>query len=69
MSVQIYFNFNHQSLEVMEFYSDVFNTPYEVMLVSEESTQVLHGSMTLLDTHVSFSDVPEGYNLVMFIVH
>lgn len=65
MSVQIYFNFDRQSLEVMKFYSEVFNTPYEAMFVSEDSTQVLHGSMTLLGTHMSFSDIPEGYNLVI----
>ena len=65
MSVQICFNFDRQSLEVMKFYSEVFNTPYEAMFVSEDSTQVLHGSMTLLGTHVSFSDIPEGYNLVI----
>lgn len=35
------------------------------MFVSEDSTQVLHGSMTLLGTHVSFSDIPEGYDLVI----
>lgn len=65
MSVQIYFNFDRQSLEVMKFYSEVFNSKYEVMFVSEDSTQVLHGSMTLLGTHVSFSDIPEGYDLVI----
>lgn len=65
MSIQIYFNFDRQSLEVMKFYSEVFNTPYEAMFVSEDSTQVLHGSMTLLGTHTSFSDIPEGYNLVI----
>jgi PhnB protein len=65
MPVQVYFNFDHQSLEVMKFYSEVFNSPYRAMFVSEESTQVLHGAMTLLDTHVSFSDIPDGYDLVI----
>jgi PhnB protein len=35
------------------------------MFANEQSTQVLHGSMNLLGSHVSFSDIPEGYDLVI----
>lgn len=65
MPVQVYFNFDHQSFEVMKFYADVFNTTYDVMFANEQSTHVLHGSMSLLGSHVSFSDIPEGYDLVI----
>lgn len=63
MPVTIYFNFNHQSLAVMKYYADVFDSHYEVIFANENSTQVLHGSMQLLGTQVSFSDIPEGYDL------
>jgi PhnB protein len=65
MPVHVYFNFNHQSLEVMKYYSEVFSTPYEVIFTDEQSTKVLHGSMSLLGTHIFFSDIPEGYDLVI----
>lgn len=63
MPVSIYFNFDNQSLEVMQFYATVFKTDYEVVFASEDSTKVMHGSMKLLGSQVSFSDIPDGYNL------
>jgi PhnB protein len=65
MPLQIYFNFDNQALEVMKFYSEVFNSPYDVAFFENEPSKVLHGSMNILDSHVMFSDIHEEHTLII----
>lgn len=65
MKLNIYFNFDSQALEVMKFYSEVFDTPYDVTFFENDSIRVLHGFMNFADAHVMFSDIGPEHTLII----
>lgn len=73
MSLNVYMNFPGNAKEVIMYYKEVFNSPdpeimyYKDMppsdafpVTPEMENMVMHGSISLQDSSIMFSDVPPG---------